>query len=445
MKTIFITSFHGHISRNILATDVLTLLKKERAIRIVVLAPAHKINYFRSKFQGGNIMVEGVILHRSSKTRFGLLFKRLGVFLFDSHTTKVKRHYLLYHYRQWFRFAFFSLVAFAGHSRFVRRCIRTLDMRFSPKGFFGDLIETYRPDLVFSTDIQNEDDVSLMQDARARGIPIIGMVRSWDNMTQRACRIFPDRLLVGSTAVRDEAIQLHDFPLSRIGVVGNPHYDRYLRGPITPRAQFMKALGLDPKRRLIMYNPIGDPIIHANDTDVYIMGILGKADAQVLVRLPTNLPVKLDNFRIPENTSIDQPGFSFRKGDIRGQEITREDDDRLIDSLYYSDLVVSGPSSICLDAAFFDKPIIAVDFYPTERHFFDGVYAYGYEHLEKLLATGGVHRARTREDFLRQIQKYLREPELDVAGRRRIRELWFSHADGRSSERLVQEILSSIH
>lgn len=444
MKTIFITSFHGHISRNILSTDVLPLLKEQKEIRVIILVPAYKADYFRDNFAGGNIIIEGVNPYQASKTGLGLFFKRLGVFIFDSETTKIKRYYDLYHHKKRLHFLFFSAAALIGHSFLIKKLIRYLDLRFCPKGFFNQLIRQYNPDMIFSTDIQNESDVSLMQDARTHGISVLGMVRSWDNMTQRACRILPDRLLVGSLAVKEEVLKFHRYPEEKIAVVGNPHYDRYLKAPINSKEKFCEKLGLNQSRPLILYNPIGDPIIHTNDTDKYIMKILGEIDAQILVRMPTNLPVNLDNFSKPENMVIDRPGFGFKKGDIRGQEITREDDDRLIDSLYYSDIVISGPSTICLDAALLDKPVIVVDFYPTRRHFFYGVYAYKYEHMRKLLATKGIYHAQSKNDFLAQIEKYISNSRLDKEGREKIRSLWFSHADGAASERLVNEILAFI-
>ena len=318
MKTVFITSFHGHISRNILATDVVPLLARRKNLRIVILVPPYKAEYFRTRFAGENVAIEGVDPYRASKTARGLFFKRLAIFLFDSSTTRIKRRYALHHYKQRFRFLFFSLAAFIGHSLAVRRAIRFLDFHFCPNGFFVPLIRKYGPDVIFSTDIQNEGDVALMQDACKAKIPIVGMVRSWDNMTQRACRIFPDKLLVGSVAVKEEVMQFHRYPKERIAVVGNPHYDRYLKAPMTSRNAFFKQFGLDPERRLVLYNPIGDPIIHRNDTDTYIMKSLGEVDAQVLVRLPTNLPVNLDGFSQPNNMVIDRPGFNFRSGDIRG-------------------------------------------------------------------------------------------------------------------------------
>ena len=63
MRTLFITSFHAHISRNILATPVLSILKSRQDLRLVILVPDYKVSYFEENFgppaSGGNVLIEG--------------------------------------------------------------------------------------------------------------------------------------------------------------------------------------------------------------------------------------------------------------------------------------------------------------------------------------------------------------------------------------------------
>ena len=139
---------------------------------------------------------------------------------------------------------------------------------------------------------------------------------------------------------------------------------------------------------------------------------------------------------------IHRPGHSFKDSQFTDREIRKEDDDSLIDQIFYSSLVVTGPTSISLDAAFMDKPVIAVDCYPSERDFFQKVYQYSYSHLKKLLRTEGVHYAQTKEDLLKQIEIYKKNPAADSEGRTRIRENWFSRADGHAAERVADEVLA---
>ena len=441
-KTIFITSFHAHISRNILATDALSILKAENNLRLVIVVPDYKIDYFKTHFGGGNVFIEGVPLYQASKKISGLFFKRLSFFLFDSQTRRLKKRYKYYHDRKLFYFAVAMALGFLSHFPLIRNGARFLDLRLASKEFFFPLIQKYSPDLVFSTDVQNENDVALLQAARLRGIPTIGMFRSWDNPTQSLLRIFPDKFFVGSDEVKRETVKLQRYPAEKIIVTGNPHYDRYLSGPAKTKKDFFAEFNLDPNRKLILYAPVGDKSVYYNDIDQFIMEILGTIDAQILVRFPPVETLTLNNFKKPDNMIFDRPGFVFRSEKFADREIRPADDRRLVNSIYWSDLTVSGSASICLDAALLDKPVISVNISPTRRHFFRTLYGYKFDHIQKLLGTGGVRSATSESELLKAIQDYFHDSRRDAAGRAKIRSLWFSHADGASSARLVHELTS---
>src|SRR5581483_10940208 len=110
------------------------------------------------------------------------------------------------------------VMGWVGRSLTVRRVVRFLDYRFSPAGIFDRIFDQYHPDLLLATDIQNENDVALMQDAHRHGVPIAGMLRSWDNPTQRILRVWPERLFLGSGELAREVRALYDFPAERIEV-----------------------------------------------------------------------------------------------------------------------------------------------------------------------------------------------------------------------------------
>ncbi len=445
MKTIFVTSFHPHISRNILSTSAFSALRENADLRVVILVPSYKAEYFKSNFGGENIVIEGVIPFQASKTKLGLLFKKLGLFLFDTDTARMHKKYKFYHDKKLAYFYFSMAVALLGRSFLLRRLVRYLDFTFSPKGFFNDVLQKYNPSVIFSTDVQNENDVSLLQDAKRKGIQILGMLRSWDNPTQRVIRILPDRLLVGSRTLKDEVLEMYRYPADKITVTGNPHYDRYTEGPIKTREDFFAQFNLDPNKKLILYAPIGDHLVKYNDIDQFVMETLGHVSAQVLVRFPPDEAVTLVNFHTPKNMAYDKPGVTFKDTEFGDREIRKEDDDRLIDEIYYSDVIATGPTSISLDSALIDRPIITVNFYPSKRNLYDGVYTYTASHMQKLLGTHGVRHATTQEQFLKDINDYLRNPSLDTEGRAKIRSLWFSHADGRAGERVAHEIINFLN
>lgn len=447
-KTIFITSFHAHISRNILLTRAFDLLKSRNDLKIVLLAPDYKTGYFQENFGGGNVLVEGVKLYEASKTWSGLFFKRLAELMMPSETRFIKQKYKLHNDGKYAHYLFFLASSAFGRLLFARKIIRYLDLKFSPKGFFYDLIDKYKPDAIFSTDLHNENDVSLMQDAMRTGVTIIGMFRSWDNPTQSVLRVFPDKLIAGSNAIAEEAVSWQGYPKEKLILTGHPHYDKYIKGPTKTKEAFFNEFNLDHKKRLILFTPLGDKFVKKNDIDQYAMEVLGAMrDIQVLVRFPPDEAVTLKNFKKPANMVFHQPGVIFNKNKFEDRELKREDDESLINSIYWSDVVIAGPTSIILDAAFFDKPVVAAHLIPPTaggRHYFNTVYCFDFSHVSKALSTGGARYARSKEEFARFIDEYLADQSLDRDGRAKIKDLWFSRADGESSKRLAEVIYSYI-
>ena len=91
MKTIFITSFHPLISRNILCTNVLKCLAHNKNIRIIIFCPEYKKSFFIKHFRARNIFIEGINT-KEMKFRFFInkLFGRLFVIFNDSDNLRIR-------------------------------------------------------------------------------------------------------------------------------------------------------------------------------------------------------------------------------------------------------------------------------------------------------------------------------------------------------------------
>lgn len=451
MKTIFITSFHPHISRNIIATEAFRLVAAEKDIRIVLLCPDYKKGYFEKNFSGENVLVEGIAMYSASKTRTGLFFKRLALYMMPSMTRRIKQRYKLYEDKNYFHFVFFVLANFLGRSFLIRRFVRFADFRLSPSHFLSPLFDKYSPAAVFATDIQDENDTTVMREAKKRGVPVIGMFRSWDNPTQGILRAFPDKFLAGSRAIAEETFFWQGYPKENIILTGHPHYDKYLKGPTKTREEFFAEFGLDHQKKLILFTPLGDKFVRKNDIDQYTLEtlkLLPANEIQILVRFPPDEPVTLNDFERPANMFFHRPGFAF-SNKFEDREIRKEDDDSLINEICWSDVVITGPTSINLDAAFFDKPIIASNLVPPsaggkKRHYFETDYCFDFTHIQNMLLTGGAAYVETKRDLICQIKKYLKDPKSDAEGRAEMRSLWFSHVDGKAGERVAREVTSFI-
>ncbi len=442
MKTLFVTSYHPHISRNIHSTDLFKFLLSDPDMRIVLLVPSYKVDYFRSHFGAPRIIVEGTGLYQSSRTLRGLVFKKLSNFLVNSPNPGVKNKYQYYCAGKYFYYALGIAAHALGKSFWIRQIARGLDFRLSPKGFYRDLFDRYNPVAVFLTDVQNENDVSIAHDARALGVKIIGMIRSWDNPTQRELRIFPDIMLVGSAAIRDEVIQIYHYPAERVFAVGQPHHDRYLAGSSMTREKFFAEWNFDIHKPLALYAPLGDVLIRHNDFDQYVMETLAALDANILIRFPPDEDVRFSHFVKPPHMAYDKPGAVFNGREFGDRDIRTEDDERLINELNFADVVISGPTSIPLDAMLFDKPAIMVHFYPTKRGFCGSAFNYWLAHIKRILATGGIFYAASPEELLAIVRRSFEHPEIGAKERQFVRSRWFSHADGNAARRAANVILS---
>jgi hypothetical protein len=95
----------------------------------------------------------------------------------------------------------------------------------------------------------------VLDEARRRRIPSVCVVLSWDNLYSRGpmCRR-PDYLMVWSEEMRRQAVEVHQFPAERIGVVG-PLQFRFYAEPVTAAeiAMMHSRIGLGPEEPFLAY------------------------------------------------------------------------------------------------------------------------------------------------------------------------------------------------
>lgn len=435
MRTIFITSFFGLIARNILATDVLKILRTKA--KIVILAPENKKDQYQKQFGEENVIVEGVKIEKPPKLEqlLAVLFHHL------SDTAAWRIHRLIYRKRtkNYLMAGIYWLISKLGYLGIVRRMVRWAEFKFLPKNKYSEYFERHKPDLVFATDVFQENDLDVMREAKARGIFTIGMVRSWDNITTKGLnRIIPDKLIVNTEKIKEEAIKYNDVRPEDIFVVGIPHYDAYIRDSRAPKEKLFKELGLDPNKKTIFFAPPSDIYSEGNPVNQKIIENLLPIDAQLLLRLYLVGGVNLGEIEpIANKLAIDDPGSGedFVKADLT------TGDAHLADLLYHSDVVVAFASTLAIDAIVFNKPIVFVGFDGDERPYWKSLRRfYDYDHQKSILETGGVRLAKSPEELVNFVKDYLANPKLDEKGRKKIAEERCWKLDGKSGERLAKLI-----
>jgi len=91
--------------------------------------------------------------------------------------------------------------------------------------------------------------------ARQLGIPTIGYVNSWDNLTGKGTvHVLPDQYIVWNEPTAREAVDLHHIPAATIRITGAPHLDRFFEMRTTAnREQVCGAMGCPTDRPYVTY------------------------------------------------------------------------------------------------------------------------------------------------------------------------------------------------
>ncbi len=450
MKTLFVSIFHGHIARNILLTDILKYLK-ESDLRVVVLCPEFKKDYYQTRFGGENIFYEGVSFPEpSTLDRF---FRKLYYFFVDTETVRLIQgeNYLVH--KKYLRYAFNRILTMLlGHSRFLRNIIRYLDKKLVQPQGLGYLFEKYNPDLVFVSSITSDQDSMLLREVSSRKVSTIGMIRSWDNLSVNKgnIRIYPGKLLVHNKYMKSDAISLADFQPKDVEIVGMPHFDYYTNDKRLSVEEISHQIGTDPQKKIILFLMIG---LSSGNLDHYIASALEKLIAsepalhnfQLVVRPHPNTEKKV---QFSNSTVVNYPTLvEFQSARLTDREFTKEDLDMYASLIAHSEVVVSYQGTSIVDACALNKPIINIAFdeklgtpyLKSMRH------QYEYTHLEPVLSTGGVKVVYSESELKEAVLNYISNPELDRAGRERVVEEQCFKLDGLSSFRVVEEISKAMH
>jgi len=119
------------------------------------------------------------------------------------------------------------------------------------------LLRDWRPDLVLVSPLIDlgSAQTDIIKSAKRLGIPTGMLLFSWDNLsTKGSLHVLPDQMFVWNELQRQEAVELHGFPLERTHAAGAPRFDEFFAlSAATDRAAFCAPLDFDPSQPILMY------------------------------------------------------------------------------------------------------------------------------------------------------------------------------------------------
>lgn len=450
-KTILLPVFHGHISRNLLLTGIFKIWSARDDIRWVIVTHDFKKDYLTSKFPGPNVVIEGLDLEMVKIPPVERFFKSLFFFFVKCRTIKMLQREQLDLESGVIRYLFRRLLTVIfGSSQTLRDLIRWFYYHLVPvKTVVTELFKKYRPDAVILPDMTFPVDNYILHQAKMLGLPSIAMLRSWDVLTTNKgiIRLKPDRLVVHNPWLKAAAIKWGDIKGDRIDIGGMPHFDIYFKGQPAKRRLFFEKLGLDPEKRVILYSLNGG---WGEGISKDIAQIISRAvsdgrlppDLQLLIRMHPNAP--REHFeKDPHYVFYWPEGVRFNKGRLSDMEFTESWLQELYDVIYYSDVTINAQSTMSIDAAALDKPVINICFdgYQKLPYIKSIRRLYDMDHYRPIVESGGVRQVWSESELIGWLNKYLADPSLDRAGRERIVSEQCFISDGRSAQTTAQYVL----
>lgn len=454
MKTIFFVATNRFIFTNIINTDVFKDFSKNPNVRIILLVPDYKKDFFVQHVAATNIIIEGINVSRILSTGWSRFFHDLAQPMISGFAAnwRIDEHLHKKQYRA-YSLAKILNILFRNFP-FGQRLFRVIDNFLTPYGFLRPYAKRYKPEFIIATDIFNQCDAFLLMEAHTLGIKTYGMVRSWDNATTKGLlRFIPERILVSSPYIKYELIQYHNVKKDIIDIGGYPQYDTFVNNKKLSREEFCSKFDIDPAKKIILFAPAG---VAFHNIDWQILEQLKKmldnnilpANLHFIIRMHPLSQVDLSQFVPDPRFTIDVPGVHF-KINPKASEMVSQDVDHLINSMYHSDIVMYGVSSLCLDATMFLKPqiMIAIDGW-HKKPYLESVRRYqDEEHMIYFRKTEAVRVVNSWDSLAEAINNYIKNPDQDKEGRERAyREILlnphgnFGHAYARLLKQYIQEI-----
>lgn len=447
---VLITIFHGHIARNILRTDVLKELKKEA--QIVILVPAFKREMYEKEFGDERVkVVTAPVITYSRADRF---FRFFYYYFVNTNTVRIIQGEQFWITKKYLRWIFARLMTkIIGNSRTIRNFIRTLDGLFVKDALFASIFDEHKPDVAFIPSMTSDDEGLVLRQAKARGVKVIGMIRSWDNITVNKgnIRVYPDKLLVHGSILKDDVVRYADMDPNKIEVVGMSHFDYYWNEPRISREVFFKRFGGDASKRTIYFMPTGLSDLAQDKQTLAYLENAPRIDprfkgVQVMLSSHPNTPKKID-YAGQETILVELSAITYPGGKMTDKEITYDDMECMASAIYHSDVVINYQGTTSIDAAAFDKPVIniAFDDYPNKLYLKSIRMHYDFDHYQPIIKSGGVSIAHSLEEMLEMADMYLKHPEKDREQRKNmLLEQNGGFADGKSSERTARAVLDTL-
>ncbi len=312
---------------------------------------------------------------------------------------------------------------------------------------YGSWLEEQRIEAVLSLTPYHRSDRIMLAAARGSGRRSISSIISFDNPTTRGrLPVLSDSILVWNRYNQQELERAYpDLADGRTKIVGAPQFDLHVdRSHVLPEAAWREEVGLSPDRPVILFGagprvlfPRELELVRAIDRSIDEGRIPG--DPQVLLRPhPADSDAVWDGVEQLRNV-VRVRGWG--KGDGGRAWPSAHDVDLQMSTLAHAAVHVSICSTMVLDGAAFDRPLVAPTFVPGSRAEHAHVRRfYRQEHWQPIARSGAVAQPDSMAELEAAVADGLAHPGRLAPQRRAMLRDLITFDDGASAGRVVREV-----
>lgn len=321
------------------------------------------------------------------------------------------------------------------------------------------IVSKVKPRLLISTYPVSIMEAKLLHAAKSAKVPTLLHLLSWDNISCKGrFPVLPEKYIAWGPIMKEELQAYYDVNPDNIAMCGVPHFDEHvsLRDTSTKDA-FIKDLGLDPQRPYL-FLAMSSPRFAPNEIDIveWLASSIENddfgVDLQLIVRPhPQNITThmakeswigRLEKLKT-KRVAVDFPDLN--ESQIRWS-MKKNDMTRLSALLSGCLVCLNSGSTVSIDALMHLKPVIFTSFDGGEKRMYwnSARRLVDYNHLNKFVKEGGAWVTRNYEELCGALETYLNDPDCEIEKRRSVLLRECFEDDGKSTERVVEQIVSTV-
>lgn len=477
MKRIFISADHGMAIIYFLQSDVVSTLLNA-GVEVILLTDDETKEKIAARFARQGLVFEGLRLKQANEyakkiqPRLQWLLgylrrvggsRRINTEAMDSHIWEVwAENGWKFRLGIWIPSALMILLL--RNFSWARNLLVKIQNRFTTD-IYSDLFDKYQPDLVIASTPGWRMDRYLLRESAKRGIPNMTVIVGWDNSSSyNVSGADVQYATCWSQLQKDELVYGSDWKPENVNIGGIPSYDGYFRKQwLMPRDEYFKLHNLDPKRKLISY---ASSFVHfaPNFPNIEALAKLVSSDdliepAQLLIRLhPSHFQDKPKIFAEERQRVFElekkYPHVHVVKPVALGGSLGYyggEDMDEKSSMMAYSDVVVTVYSTMLVETAVHDTPMIAATLdvpggWNKPNKFSLSLKEIGDWPTHKRFREANAGRVATNFPELKAaLNLYLKDQSIDSLERRKFIQNEITFTDANSGKRTAEFILKTLN